>query len=170
MVIWSRIDGLARRLVPFALAFVLVLMTAVPWPVPGISSIEPSLALITVFFWGVNRPDLFPPVAAFLLGLVQDILAGAPLGLHALVLLAAHGMVVSQRRHLVRRPFAVVWCGFVVVAVGAGVLGWTIASIYYLTPVWPQPLVVQWVLDVAVFPPVAWLLARAQQHLLHAVP
>ena len=76
----------------------------------------PALPLIAVFYWTLYRPDLMPPVAAFVIGLLQDILGGLPLGVSACVLVGVHAAVNTQRRFFIGKSFAVVWLGFALVS------------------------------------------------------
>ena len=154
---WQGIDLLARRAVPFALTLALILLSALPWPLPGAVAVSPLPALAAVYYWSVHRPELMPPLAVFLLGLVQDALGGGPPGLAALVLLLVHGLTRRWRRHVQRAPFALAWSGFILAAAGAGAASWLAASLYFLTPVWPKPLIVQFTLNACLYPALAWM-------------
>jgi len=55
---------------------------------------------------------LLPAVAAFALGLFQDLLTGAPLRSNALILVLTQWILRSQRRYLANRPFLLLWAGF----------------------------------------------------------
>ena len=46
----------------------------------------PLLALMPVYFWCLVRPDLMSPAAAFVIGMLEDILSGGPPGVWARVL------------------------------------------------------------------------------------
>ena len=120
----QRLDRFARNLIPFALSLLLVIIGTLPLQIPGYGLVAANLALMSVFYWSVYRPDLLPPWVAFLIGLLQDILVGTPPGLNALVLLLARAMVVSQGRVFRGKSFLVMWWGFAMVALGAQVLVW----------------------------------------------
>ena len=160
--LWHKLDLWARNSVPFLAALAMVVIGLVRWPLPGAAPVAPVLALVAVHYWTVHRPELMPPAAVFALGLLQDILGGAPIGLNALVLLVVHGVLLMQRQHLARRPFIVDWWGFAVVAAGAGLLGWLVASLYYGGTIWPKPLLVQYLLNLCAYPVLAWVFTRAQ--------
>ncbi len=74
--LWTRLDGTARGLSPFAFTVLLVMIGMVPIGVPNFAPIMPALGLIAVFFWLVHQPDLMPAWAVFLVGLIQDLLGG----------------------------------------------------------------------------------------------
>ncbi|OSM02192.1 rod shape-determining protein MreD [Magnetofaba australis] len=54
---------------------------ALPWR--AWSVFRPDLALLCLFYWRLYRPDLCGPLLAFLIGLLIDMVSGAPLGLNA---------------------------------------------------------------------------------------
>ena len=95
---WQRLDAFARNLTPVALTLVLVILNVVPTHIPGIARVLPVLPLISVFYWSIHRPHLVPAPAVFLIGLFQDGLTGAPMGLHALIFLAVQGVVLFQHK------------------------------------------------------------------------
>jgi len=163
---FQRLDRLARLLAPFILSAVLVMLSALPFYVPGYGQIAVDVGLMTVFYWAIYRPDLFPGIAAFLLGLWQDILVGAPIGLHALLLLLANWAIVSQRTFFQGKSFAVIWWCFSLVAIVVGVMAWIIVCALNTTMLNPMPGMFQSLLTIGAFPFMVWLLARAQHLLL----
>ena len=77
--------------VPAATTLLLVLVMTAPLilPVP----VFPQLALLGVFVWTTFQPGLMPPWAAFLIGLVADLLFAQPLGVNATLFAAAAAFV-----------------------------------------------------------------------------
>ncbi len=159
----AAVDAFARNSIPILLALVFVLMGALPYQVPLLGPIFPSLALIVVYFWSIFRPELLPLAAVFLIGFFQDVLTGAPLGLSSLVLLAVHGVVVNQRRVFIGKLFWVAWMGFALVAVGAAVGGWIIASIYNGVFMAAGALSIQLLLTVSFYPVFSWIFSLIQK-------
>lgn len=162
----QRLDRLARDLTPLILSFVLVIFSATPLRIPDFGAIAPNVGLIAVYYWGIYRPDLFPAWAAFAVGLWQDVLVGAPLGMNALILLAIHWFILSQRRFFQGKSFAVVWWAFALVATAAAVLLWLIAMAYHGRLLDATPAVFQGAMTVALFPFLTWAFARAQHAVL----
>lgn len=161
--LWQRLDLWARRTLPAGLTLFLVLLAALPIPVPGYSSIVPMLALASVFFWAVHHARLLPPVVVFAIGLVQDALSGAPMGAGAVVLLIAYGITVSQRRLFHNRSFIQVWAGFMAVALIAAALSWLLTVMAGGAFVPPRAAAFQYLLTLAVYPIVTWVLHGAQR-------
>lgn len=163
-----RIDG-ARRLLyaagPTALTILLVLLASLPWGLPHFALLCPMVGLIAVYYWTVHRPDLMPAGGAFAIGLVTDVVSGAPLGLDAFVLTLAHAVTRANRRALMGESFLLVWLGFVAVAAGAGAACWLAASLFWTALLSPRSLIAQLAVTVAVYPLAAQLFALAQRRL-----
>lgn len=160
---WLRFDRFGRNLIPVSMTLCLVLFSAVPVPIPGYSMVVPLFPLCAVYFWSINRPQALPPVVVFALGLIQDALAGTPLGLHAVMLLLAYGMVTSQRRFFIGKSFGVIWWGFMLVALIAIVVAWLLASVASGSVIRPGPAGFQFLLTLALYPVLAIMLIGAQR-------
>ncbi len=143
---WYRFEIAARGLTPLILTLMLALLTVVPLRIPDFAPVTPALTVIAIYYWGIYRPDLTPIVAIFAIGMFQDMVAGTPLGLTSLVLITVHAVAASQRRFFHGKTFLVEWWGFMLVA--------------------PRPLGFQLLLTITLYPALAWLFARVQQHLL----
>lgn len=166
---WQRIETWLRAIVPFALTLLLALISTVPMGVRGLGPVMPVLPAIAIYYWAIYRPDLFPLIATFFMGLIHDGLTGAPIGLSSLVLLLLHGAAGSQRKFFDRKGLAVTWVGFGIFATGAGLLSWSAASLFHLQFMDPSPVAVQWLLTVAVYPLIAWPFGILHRELLSAV-
>jgi len=158
----QRIDRSARQLAPFLSSVILVMFSALPVYLPGYGQVAVDVGLMTVFYWAIYRPDLFPVIAAFVLGLWQDILVGSPIGLHALILLLANWAIVSQRTFFQGKSFAVIWWCFSLVALASALVSWILVCGLNMTFVSPMAVLFQAALTVGIFPFMAWFLARAQ--------
>jgi rod shape-determining protein MreD len=161
--LWQRLDRFGRNLVPLAVTLALVILGAVPLPVAGYASVVPLFAPCAVFFRAVYRPALLPPWLVFVVGLVQDALAGTPFGLSAIMLLLAYGMVASQRRFFIGKPFTLVWWGFMLIALIAIVVAWLLASITLGVVIRPGPATFQFLITLALYPLATLLLSGAQR-------
>lgn len=165
----ERTDFAARSLLPFVTVILLVVASVVPWHLPGLAPVTPAFSLMAVYYWAIYRPDKLPYAATFAAGLLQDFLSGGPLGMTALVLLLIHGVVASQRTFFHGKPFHVVWWGFSLVAPGAAVVGWVIASAYYGLLVPPLPLLVHVVLTVLLYPLLGFVFTKLHNSVLARV-
>ncbi len=165
---WARLERGLRGLTPLVSTLALTLLSVLPMPLPGFSLITPALTVIAVYYWSMYRPELLPLVAVFLVGLVQDALTGTPLGVSSLVLLLVQGVVVSQRRFFHGKTFLVEWWGFMLVAPCVALANWALLSLYYGVLITPRTVGFQLLLTIAIYPCLAWLLARVQHSVLRS--
>ncbi|MGQ0675666.1 MAG: rod shape-determining protein MreD [Rhodospirillales bacterium] len=153
----ARLDAASRAAAPTLTALALIVLSTIPLRLPEFASITPWFTLMAVYYWTVYRAELMPAPAVFGIGVFQDLLSGGPFGVNAFVLLLAHGAVLTQRRVLMRRPFSLSWLGFVAVALIGFALNWLAMTALNLTVFDPRAALVQYVMTVMLYPPVAWL-------------
>ncbi len=139
----ARVDGLARACVPVALTLVLLLLTGVPFGLPGQPALRPALALICVFHYSLTRPATMPAIAVFAIGLLCDLLGWLPIGIGAITLLAARAVALRLRARLLGRGLVLIWLAFLGVAAWVAAITWALASLLSLRalPVGPVFLV-----------------------------
>ena len=163
--VWQRLDHVARLIAPALMTIMLVVLAQVPVPLPDYAVVSPGLALMSVYYWAVSRPELLPAPVVFAVGLFQDMLSGVPAGMNALLLLLAYGITVSQRRVFSGRSFSVVWSGFLLAAAAVGAAQWLLMSILAGSLLAPQPVLMQFMLTVALYPVLAWVLVQIHRAL-----
>lgn len=163
--VWQRLDFVARIMTPLLVSLCLVVVSVVPLRLPEVTFVVPTLALMAVYYWGLHRADLLPAPAIFVVGFLQDILSGGPLGMNTLIFLTVYGVCVSQRRFFYGKSFLVVWWGFMVVAAGALILEWVFTSVLAETVISPRPVYFKYLMTIALYPVVAWLFVRVQRTL-----
>ena len=129
----SGIGRATQSLVPLAVCFLAVVLAAMPNGHLGALELTPALGLAAVFYWTVNRPDIFPVWSLFAVGLFRALLLGDPLGLWTIVYWVIYGILISQRMLFVGSAAHSPWMGFAVFAALAGFMAWMIASLYYGT-------------------------------------
>ncbi len=164
--LWHRIDLLARQLTPSMLTLLLVIISVVPVRILDFSTVVPLLPLMSVYHWAIFRPRLLPAYAVFLIGILQDILTGAPVGVNALVFLLVYGAVLSQKRFFTGKSFLILWLGFSLIAAGAIGLNWLAVSILNVAIVETHAAVFQYLLTLGFFPAAAWFFLRWQRAFL----
>jgi len=167
--LWHRMDLLARQLTPSMLTGALVIISALPLHVPGLSRIVPLLPLMAIYHWAIFRPRLLPAWVVFLIGLLQDVLGGTQVGVNALVFLAVYGAVLSQKRFFMGKSFAILWLGFALIAAGAMAISWAAVSLLSIGMVEPRTVIFQYLLTLGLFPAVAWLFVHWQRAFLRHV-
>lgn len=156
-----------RRFVPMAVTLLLLVVCHAPGVFVTLAPVMPPLALMAVFYWAVHRPDWFGVVSAFILGLLVDILLGAPLGISAGLYAVSHILLTQQQRFFKGTTFPLVWAGYGItqlfVTAGQALLWWIVLD---RTPL-PMTLLTANVLGLLLFPPVCWILSRLHRALVH---
>ena len=161
-----RVNGGLARLLPVATTVLAAVIAILPLRVPGYAALVPAFALMAVYHWTIYRPDLLPPIWVFAIGLAQDLLSGALIGVGALVLLLARSGVLQYRRLFINRTFPFVWGGFTLLA-GAVMLGlWVLHCVLQLNLFDLRTTVFRTVLTIAMFPLASFALGRTQRALM----
>jgi rod shape-determining protein MreD len=163
---WFKLDATARQMTPFLMTVMMVVITQIPLRLPGIAPVTLALALVSVYYWALHQPDLLPAPAVFFIGLLQDMLAGTPLGLGAFSLLLGYGIVVSQRRFFHGKSFLVVWWGFSMTAVAVGLLRWLMVSMLEGEIVLFAPTLAEFALTTTLYPVFGYLFVLIHRSLL----
>lgn len=164
--LWGKVDIAARRLTPFGLTVVLVLISALPLHIPGFVSVAPLLPMIGIYYWVIYRPDLMPVAAVFIIGILYDALSGTPMGVSAAIFVILHGIISSQRRFFAGKSFLIVWLGFFLVSAGALLATWLLVSAFYGKLVISKALIFQYLITLGCFPLLSWALLRWQRAFL----
>ncbi|MEI7608221.1 MAG: rod shape-determining protein MreD [Rhodospirillaceae bacterium] len=166
---WQRLDQIGRSLAPAAVTLMLILLGMVPLHLPDWDKVVPAMALMSVYYWSIHRPDLLPPSAAFALGLLQDLLAGTPPGITALVLVCCHLVIETQRAFFLANGFLMLWLGFTFIVFGAALLQGFIYSILAQTLVPMDIPLAQAAMTLAVFPVFASLFISVHRAFLKEI-
>jgi len=139
-------------LTPVLVALFLVIIANLPISFTGGLLPAPALALAAIYFWGLTRPRLMPPLAVLAIGFAEDLLSGGPPGLWATGFLAAYILIDRQRKTLLELNGAgtlIAFTGAMLIASGAAYL---LASAIYLRFVPLPPLLLESVLTVMLYP------------------
>ncbi|MDP6883745.1 MAG: rod shape-determining protein MreD [Rhodospirillales bacterium] len=164
--VWNRIDAAAKNLTPFGITLILVLIGVVPLFLPVYARVAPLLPVMAVYHWAMHRPRLLPTYAVFLIGFLQDVLTGMPIGVNIVVFLTVYGVVVSQRRFFADKSFLVSWLGFALVAAGAAAESWILVSAIHFAMVDARAVFVQYLVTLGCFPVLAWFFLSWQRSVL----
>jgi rod shape-determining protein MreD len=159
------IDQGMRRLAPLLTGLAAVLVDLLPLPDPAPQTLAPLATVCVFYFWTLYRPDLMTPLAVFAIGVMIDALGGMPIGLTSLSLLIVRSLLLTGQRFLLAQPFLVIWACFVLVVVAVGTVRWLLASLWWGRLFALEPVLLEAVLTVAIYPIVGWMLARLHQHL-----
>jgi rod shape-determining protein MreD len=83
--------GYWRVLVPSITVIALLLVMTLPLQVPV--PVFPHLGMLGIFVWATFQPGMMPPWAAFLLGVIADLLFAQPIGVNATLFAATAAFV-----------------------------------------------------------------------------
>lgn len=150
----------ARSLIGIAAIVGLVIFQAVPIGQWAGVAIYPNILLLAVYYWSVFQPQRVHPMLLFMLGLLSDIVTGAPLGIHPLMLLLVRSIVLSQRRLFLAQQFLFVWLGMFVTALFGYAIIWISLQIISDGPVSVNVMLVPIVSTVLLYPLWHWLCDR----------
>lgn len=137
---------------PTLAALIGMLLYATPVRILGFMVPMPLFPLMAIFFWAMARPQLMPPLVVFLIGLLQDLLTGGPLGLWAFAYLVGYALMSTQADALMGRSRGMLWLAFgsmVVLTLGAA----SLAALVFAQdpPHWPS-LLAQGVATFLIYP------------------
>jgi rod shape-determining protein MreD len=152
-----------RLLAPTLATIATLLLMMVPIWQQG--PILPQFGLLGVCYWATNRPDLMPAFSAFLIGLLQDLWLGLPLGVNASLLMLAALVLSSQHLVFVSRPFSFAWLMLAPVCVIYAGGSWLLSALGGQTT-HASYLLVQVCSTLLMFPFACWLHARVQRRIV----
>jgi rod shape-determining protein MreD len=146
---------------PVLTAIFLVILANAPVSFTGGLLPAPALALAAVYFWVLVRPDLMPPFAVLLIGLLEDLLSGGPPGLWAGGFLAAYMLTDRQRETFAGMTGWGALVAFAGAMLLAAATAYSLACAVYLRWAPLPPLLLESVTTVAFYPlvvrPMGWV-------------
>jgi rod shape-determining protein MreD len=162
----ARAGRIAKTVTPFVIGIVCVLLSFVPFGRIVGSPLAPAFPLMAIYYWAIVRPEMFPPLAVFAVGVLFDLLSGGEIGLWAFVYVVTYSIVITQRLMLVNVPFSAFWAGFAFTAAFAGALAWVVVSVIHGMLVPLGPVFWHMAVTVAVFPLFAMVFGRFETRVL----
>ena len=146
-----------RGVSPFVLVLLLLLVTRVPFRASDMSMYVPLISLSFAFYFTLHRPRYIPIWSLFILGLVDDFLAGGVIGLTSLILVSVPALLLNQRRFFKNRSFIVTWTGFALLCLGASTIIWLVEAFRIGAPISPLPALVQMAMTLLAYPILSWI-------------
>jgi len=152
--------------IPFLSAVVGVIASNIPVSIFGSLVPPPMFGLMAVYFWCLVRPDLMPPGALLVIGILQDLLGGGPAGVWTLSFVAAYAIVDRERDSFAGLAGIGAILGFAAAMLIAGASAYGITSVLYwrMPPV--APIVVEIAISVVFYIPVALILGVIHRRLV----
>ncbi len=165
----SRAENLGRSFraaAPTLLGVAGVCLLAAPLRLAEGALPTPVLPLVVVYFWSIYSPSNLPSIGVFLIGLMQDLLTGGPLGLWPTIYLMASYLVTTQRSYFHGREQRVVWLGFAVIAGLAALILWSVMSLMSGAALPIGRLAVQMTATVLLYPVIAGAFAEFHRRVI----
>ena len=109
---------------------------------------------------------MVPRFVLFLIGLIDDVVMGTPLGLMASVFVLLYGVTLTQRQFFIGKSFYVTWLGFSIISAFCICLIWVFVALFAgrlgiaITPY------IKYTITLLSFPSAVWLLVRIQRYLV----
>ncbi len=155
-------EGGLRLFAAYLCIALLFMLGSLSFTIPVAGAIKAPFLLMAIYYWSIYRPTLIPPWFVFIIGILADLISSGPLGLNAMVFVAAQWFVTDQRRFLMGQSFIVLWIGFLILCLAAGLIEWAVFALFsdLLPPV--RSLLFSAGFGVALFPAICLLL-----HLTH---
>ena len=160
---WRQLDIAARYTFPTASMMFGLFVIGMPFGLPGQAELWPVYACACVYFWSLYRPASLPAPVVALVGVLLGLLGLSPLGLWAVLLLVLQGVVLAARRRLVAQPFLLTWLVFCGLATACSGLAWLLEALLTLQMLPAQPLVIEALFSVGLYPAVAGCFIRAHR-------
>ena len=152
-------------LLPLLCGFAAVLISNLPLSLTNGLFPAPLLALVPVYFWCLVRPDLMTPAAVFLIGLLEDIVAGGPPGIWTLAFVTAYAVIARQRDAFAGLSGLGAILGFATATLIVCMVAYvTMAALYRFPPV--GPIVAELAVTVLFYIPGVYLIGIIHRRLV----
>ena len=143
------------------------LLDLVSFNIPFFASVRPSFFLMVIFYWSIFRPTMIPGWMVFCAGIFYDLISGIPVGLNGLLYFLVRISITEQRKVFSGQSFAVVYLGYVAVAVIFFIAQWLLFSLVNWGLVSFYPLFGSLILSIVFFPPVFLMMNLIHKLLPH---
>lgn len=126
-------------------------------------TLMPTWPLMVIFLWAGLRPYFMPPVAVFAIGLTQDLLTGAPMGVWALSYLVSIAVFRFRGEDGMPRDLPPIVLRFAGTLLLAHAIAYAAGSFALGQPADWQPLIIEVIASILMFPMLAFLVLRRRR-------
>ena len=149
---FERLGWLWRLFIAQCVTFILFMMSLTSFSLPMTGQVRPYFILMVIYYWAIYRPTFIPPVVVFFIGLFFDFLSGFPMGIHAILFLAAQWVIRDQRLFLMGQPYIMVWIGFALTCLFVYALEWGAFSLMNQSLLSVVPVLGSFSISILLFP------------------
>lgn len=140
-----------------------LLVQAAPTRLLDSVTIMPTWPLIAIFLWSGLRPQFMPPIAVFAIGLTQDLLTGAPMGVWALSYLVSIAVFRFRGEDGMPRDLPPIFLRFAGTLLLAHAIAFAAGSFALEQMADIRPLLTEIVATILMFPLLAYLVLRRRR-------
>ena len=152
-------------MLPLLCGLVAVLISNLPLSLTNGLVPAPLFGLVPVYFWCLVRPDLMTPAAVFVIGLLEDMVAGGPPGVWTLAFVVTYGVIDRQRDAFAGLAGLGAILGFATAALIACLVAYVVtAALYRFAPV--GPMVAELAMTVLFYIPGVYLIGIIHRRLV----
>lgn len=155
-----------QRLVPLLSSLALLLLSYIPLDIGYFNNIRPLVGVACIYYWIVNRPDLFNLFSVFIIALVNDIISSGPFGSNMFCFLLMYVLTTNLQRLIYGKEFSITWYIFVALTLAVFCMKWLLVSIYYRQAMPYIILLFSYCVTVAIYPFISFIFALIQNKLL----
>ncbi|MHA6287109.1 rod shape-determining protein MreD [Maricaulis sp. CAU 1757] len=130
--------------------------------VDGIT-VMPTWPLMVIFLWSGLRPRFMPPIVVFAIGLTQDLLTGAPMGVWALSYLVSISVFRFRGEDGMPRDLPPILIRFAGTLVLAHAIAFAAGSFALEQLADVQPLIIEVIATILMFPLLAFIVLRRRR-------
>lgn len=156
-----------QKMLPFFMSLCFVLVNYMPSFIGISTNFRPEIGMICVFYWILNRPDLFNLFMVFFLGFISNIISQSPLGSDIIAYLVIYVILNNLSSFFYNKPFVIVWYGFAFVFIIAELVKWLVVSVYYAQFLPISRLFFIMLFTIAAYPVIALLNDLIQRFLMN---
>lgn len=155
-----------RCRIPLLATLLLVLLFFMPINSVQLNYFRPAMGIICVYYWRLNRPNLFGWFSAFVVGFVIDVYSSTPLGTNILVLLMLLSITDWPAHYLQTSSFSVCWFIFSLVCLSVILCKWLFLTLYYWRLLPPAEIILGYFSTIMFYPLIAALNMQIAQNFL----
>ena len=128
------------------------LLFGIPIKAFGLQLPQPIFPMTLAFAWAVIRPSSLAPFAVLILGLIQDLYWGGPLGLWPLCLLIAYGVAFLGRSMMAGQNRLILWAWYALATATAIVAGYLFVMLDARSTPGAIPMIWQFLATIVLYP------------------
>ena len=155
-----------QRLIPLLSSLFLILISYIPLNIGYFNNIRPMIGIVCIYYWIINRPDIFNLLSVFVLAIINDIISSAPFGANLLCFLVMYILASNIQRLIFGKPFSIDWYAFMALTLAVFFFKWLIVSVYYRQAMPVVILFFSYGITVAIYPFISFIFAFIQNNLL----